>query len=338
MKTLKFSVLIPSYNGEKVIGAAIKSILNQTYRNFEIIICDDVSKDSTVNTVKAFKNKRIKIFQNTKNLGTCGNLNECLKHATGDIIYLLGQDDLLSKDALECTYKAFMISPDIGAVTRPYRWYDEDLSRTVRARPPLNDKKDEVVKITDSYDRIVAVFKNLDSLSALAYRRSFMKKPFHEDIFPTIADPFAAIFKHHPIVFLKNYVSSVSMQQSQCRHVSSIYDKSPVLSWAQLFSRNFPENKFDGLRSYCLQNFVASNYVGLAQIKNYSRHKYLYTLREIYYLVKFNRRNAVNPLFWIFAFGAIITPPFALVRMIDWYKKGINASLLKNIKFKAVSS
>lgn len=334
MEKLKFSILIPSYNGEEVIEYAIKSALSQNYQNYELIINDDASTDKTLNVIKSFNDRRIRLFKNKKNLGYPGNLNKCLEHAKGDIIYLLGQDDILTTDALQLTYKAFKISSDIGAVTRPYRWFDEDLEVTVRARLPLNPQRDEIVKISDNYKRVIEVFKSLDSLSALAMRAKFMDLPFHPDIFPSHVYPFASIFKRHPIVYLKDYVSSVSMNNSQCRLVSSIYDKSPILSWVQMFETVFPEKKFNRLRKYCIQNFVAINYVGLAQIKNYSYHPYLFTLREIYYLLKYRPANILNPLYWIFSIGALIMPQSILVLLIDWYKKNINRIKFKNIKFK----
>lgn len=335
MEKLKFSVLIPSYNGEDVISHGLNSILRQNYKNFEIIVNDDASKDATEKVVRSFQDKRIKFFKNKRNLGYPGNLNQCLYHARGDIIYLLGQDDILSSDAIIRTYKAFERSADIGAVTRPYRQFDESLDVTIRARFPLNSKEDEIVKITDSYQRIVEVFKSLDSLSALGYRAKFIDMPFHPDIFPCHVYPFASIFKKHPIVFLKDYVSSVSMKYSQCWHVSSIYDKSPVLSWAEMFEKIFPEKKFYKMRKYCIENFVAINYIGLSQIKNYSRHSQWFTLREILYLLKFRPKNIINPIFWSFSLGALITPRFLLIPVVDWYKKKVNVSLLKDVTFKS---
>lgn len=334
MKSLKFSILIPTYNGEDVVSYALESILGQEYKNYEIIVNDDASKDATEKVVKSFADKRIKFFRNKKNLGYPGNLNQCLTHAKGDIIYLLGQDDILSNDSLILTRNAFLLSPDIGAVTRPYRQFDENVNVTIRARFPLNPRKDEIVKITDDYPRIVEVFKSLDSLSALGYRAKFIDLPFHPDIFPCHVYPFASIFKKHPIVFLKDYVSSVSMKYSQCWHVSSIYDKSPVLSWEQMFENVFPEKKFDNLRKYCIKNFVALNYVGLSQIKNYSKRSHWYTLREIFYLFKFRPKNFISPIFWLFSLGALFTPRFLLIPLVDWYKKKVNTALLKNIRFK----
>ncbi len=328
---LKFSICIPTYNGAKVIGETLRSILSQSFKNYEIIIVDDKSKDETERVVKNFKERRIKFFKNQVNLGYSRNLEECRKKATGDIIYLMGQDDILGKDALLNTYRAFMMSEDIGAVTRPYFWFDKEIKKPVRAKEQLNSKKDTIVKITDNPQRVIAVFKTLDQLSGLAYRRKFMDLPFHQDIFPCHIYPFASIFKKHPIVFLKDYNIAVRISSSQTRSVSSIYNKSPMQSWKEMFDNVFFERKFQKIKNYCIKNFVAVNYVGLVQIKNYARFRYL--LREIWYLIKYRWQNLFSLQFWFFSLGCIVMPPFLLIPLVDWYKNKVYSQFLKNIKF-----
>lgn len=300
---MKFSICIPTYNGEKIIGETLRSILSQSFANFEVIVVDDCSKDNTEKVVKGFKDKRIKFFKNKQNLGYSKNLEECRKKATGDILYLMGQDDILGKDALLNTYKAFSLSDDIGAVTRPYFWFDKEVAKPVRAKKQLNPKKDEIVRITDRPQRIVEVFQTLDQLSGLAYRRKYMDLPFHEDIFPCHIYPFASIFKKHPVVFLKDYNVAVRISSSQTRSLSSIYDKSPMQSWREMFERVFFEKKFEKIKDYCIKNFVAKNYVGLVQIKNYARFRYL--LREIYYLVKYRLENLLSFQFWFLVWDVL---------------------------------
>lgn len=333
MTNFKFSILIPSYDGADVIGETLKSILSQGYKNYEIIINDDKSTDATREVVKSFKDKRIRFFTNKNNLGYPGNLNKCKQHAKGEIIYLMGQDDILAKDALKNTNNAFNLSEDIGAVARPYRWFDKDnYDVTVRARKQINPKKDEVIPINSSYSKILGVFQTLDSLSGLAYRVKFIDRSFHPDIFPCHVYPFASIWKRHPIVFLKDYTIGVRIESSQCRFLSSIYNKSPLLSWVQMFETIFKENKYSSLRNYCIKNFVAVNYVGLVQIRNYSTYKNL--LREIYYLIKYRKENLLSPKFWFFSIGTALTPTFILIPMVDWFKKSINSLRYKKIEFK----
>jgi glycosyltransferase involved in cell wall biosynthesis len=65
---MKVSVLISAYNAEKYIEETIESILNQTYRNFEVLIADDASTDNTKRLIEKFEDKRIRKFYNSNNL------------------------------------------------------------------------------------------------------------------------------------------------------------------------------------------------------------------------------------------------------------------------------
>jgi glycosyltransferase involved in cell wall biosynthesis len=347
MPDLKFSILIPTYNGAEVIGETLRSLLSQSFQNFEIIIQDDASSDDMVAVVKSFGDPRIKIFQNEKNLGYSKNLESLSKKGEGEIIYLMGQDDILGENALLNTCNAFKVSEDIGAIARPYFWFDEEISKPVRATGQLNPEKDlprptenkkesvvrgEIVRITDDFKRIVLTIDVAGQLSGLALRRKFLDTPFHEDIFPCHVYPFASILKKHPIVFLKDYNLAVRIRSSQCRSVSWIYDKSPVQSWVDFANSTFSEKELEEFRKYFIKNYVATNYVGLVQIRNYAKYRYLW--REIWYLLKYRWENIYSPTFWFFSLGCAITPPFILIPLVDWYKSKINSRSLRSIKFK----
>lgn len=94
------SVCIPSYNGAAFIGQTIQSVLNQTFTNFELIVCDDFSNDETVSVVKGFHDARIRVVQNERNLGLAGNWNKILSLELGKYVKLLCEDDLLHPDCL----------------------------------------------------------------------------------------------------------------------------------------------------------------------------------------------------------------------------------------------
>ena len=331
---LKFSILIPTYKGAEIIGETLKSILLQSFDNYEIIIQEDASGDNIEEVVKLFKDKRIKFFCNKRNLSYAINLEAARKNATGDIIYLMGQDDILGKDALLNTYKAFKRSTDIGAVTRPYFWFDLDIEKPVRAKEQMSKTRDTIVRITDDPQKIIRVFQTLDQLSGLAYRVKFMDIPFHPDCFPCHIYPFASIFKNHPVVFLKDYNIAVRIATSQTRFISSIYEKSPMQSWVQMFDNVFAEKRLQKIKKICIKDFVARNYIGLVQLRNYARFRCF--TREIGFLLKYRWQNIVSPGFWFYSLGCIIVPPVLLIPMVDWYKNSLNAKRLKkkNIRFK----
>lgn len=321
---------MPVYNGGKVIGETLRSVLSQNFKNFELIICDDCSGDNTAKIIKSFKDLRIKYFRNKNNLGYSGNMEQCRSKATGEILYLMAQDDILGQGALLNTHHAFMASDDIGAVTRPYYWFSRKIDIPVRAKEQLNSERDTTVRISDSFQKVLTVFKTLDQFSGLALRKRFIDIPFHKDIFPCHVYPFASIFKNHPIVFLKDYNVAVRIDSSQTRSLSSIYQKSPIQSWVEMFNNIFYEKKHERLRLKFIRDFVAVNYVGLVQIKNYAKDRYL--LREIYLLIKYRWQNIFVPAFWFFSLGCIFIPAFILIPLVDWYKNNINARYFTGIK------
>ena len=87
------SVIIPSYNHERFVGACIQSALNQTFQDFEIIITDDGSTDRTVKVIENFKDPRITLFKHIRNQGVCVAANNCINHARGKYIAWLSSDD-----------------------------------------------------------------------------------------------------------------------------------------------------------------------------------------------------------------------------------------------------
>ena len=97
----KISVVIASYNHAQYISSTIKSILNQSYQNFEIIITDDGSTDTTVSEVKKFADSRIKLFEFEKNKGAAIAINNSIMHSSGSIIALINSDDVWHPKKLE---------------------------------------------------------------------------------------------------------------------------------------------------------------------------------------------------------------------------------------------
>ena len=87
------SVIIPTYNRAHLIDKAIKSVLNQTYQDFEIIVVDDGSTDNTNEVLKNFTDSRIHYIFHTSNLGVSAARNTGIKTSQGEYIALLDSDD-----------------------------------------------------------------------------------------------------------------------------------------------------------------------------------------------------------------------------------------------------
>lgn len=99
-KNVQISVIVPNYNGAGTISTCIQSILNNDYKNFELIIIDDCSEDSSVSIIKSFKDLRIKFLRNKKNLGPSKTRNCGIKTSQGGIILLIDSDTYIPKDCI----------------------------------------------------------------------------------------------------------------------------------------------------------------------------------------------------------------------------------------------
>jgi glycosyltransferase involved in cell wall biosynthesis len=101
MSTPKITVLMPVYNGEKYIREAITSILIQTFSDFEFLIINDGSTDNSVSVIESFKDERIRLINNEKNIGIISTLNKGIELARGEYIARMDCDDISLPERLQ---------------------------------------------------------------------------------------------------------------------------------------------------------------------------------------------------------------------------------------------
>ena len=120
------SVLMSVYNGASTLEKAAASILAQTYRDLELILCDDASTDSTWRIMQriAASDARVTIFQNETNLGLGASLNRCLSRAGGEYIARQDADDLSDPDRIERTMD-FLLSSGAPYAACGVRVFDD---------------------------------------------------------------------------------------------------------------------------------------------------------------------------------------------------------------------
>ena len=128
------SVVMPVYNREKYVGAAIESILAQTYTNFEFIIVDDGSTDHSVDIIQSYHDPRIRLIQLPQNLGVSQARNTGNALARGNYIAVMDSDDISLPSRFEKQLAFLSRHPDIGicgsallihgieAAGPPYQW------------------------------------------------------------------------------------------------------------------------------------------------------------------------------------------------------------------------
>ena len=104
MKDPFFSICIPNYNYAHFIKKTIDSVLIQDFTDFEIIICDNASTDNSIEVIREYKDRRIKLIRNKYNVGFSHNLDRVTRNAIGEFIILLSADDIMKKNALKRYY------------------------------------------------------------------------------------------------------------------------------------------------------------------------------------------------------------------------------------------
>ena len=116
------SIIMPSYNTAKYIGESIRSVQNQTYENWELIIIDDCSTDNSEEILKKYslEDNRICYLKNEKNSGAAVSRNRGLRKAKGKWIAFLDSDDLWDKEKLEKQIN-FMLKNDYAFTFTDYR-------------------------------------------------------------------------------------------------------------------------------------------------------------------------------------------------------------------------
>lgn len=123
------SVLMANFNKSEYIAEAIISVVGQSYKNWELVIVDDASMDNSIAAVKPFlKDSRIKLFQNSNNLGYIKTLKKLIAESKYVIIGILDSDDALAPNALEEIAKAYCEHPDCGLIYSQCVYCDSDLN------------------------------------------------------------------------------------------------------------------------------------------------------------------------------------------------------------------
>ncbi len=121
------SVIMPCYNMASFVSDSIKSVINQTYLHWELLIVDDASTDETVNIIESYAqtDSRIKFAIKKQNSGISDTRNQCIQMAQGQFLAFLDADDIWHPEKLEKQLN-FMMAKNVGFTYSTYDWIDED--------------------------------------------------------------------------------------------------------------------------------------------------------------------------------------------------------------------
>lgn len=139
----KISVIMGIYNCANTLGEALDCIINQTYTNWEVIMCDDYSSDDTVQIAEKYVQKypgKFLLLKNKENHGLNYTLNKCLKVANGDYIARMDGDDLCAVDRFEKEVKVLDEHEDISIVSTDMNFFFPSISQSIKPKRILTTK------------------------------------------------------------------------------------------------------------------------------------------------------------------------------------------------------
>lgn len=207
------SVIIPVYNAEDFLEESLNSVLNQNFKDFEVICVNDGSKDNSLNILNKYqkKDKRIKVISQ-KNSGDGGARNKGLKNATGDFVYFLDSDDILFPYSLEKMYDN-AINNDSDLVLFKVAWLTED--KPLIYNRPIFDfdkkfKKNNFQNFTFNYRDIKYYVMNSGYFPIWAkfYRKRFLDN-FPNDLIFSENTAFGDVLFHITSLILASKISFV---------------------------------------------------------------------------------------------------------------------------------
>lgn len=182
------SLILPIYNVEEYLRACLESILNQSYKDYELLIVDDGSKDKSLDIVNEYKDKfkELKLLKQ-ENKGVSEARNLALKHASGEYILFVDSDDFLREDMLEKLINIALETNSDVVISNYYLYYDKkDFIKFIKDIPSFN-----IYTNNDVIDMILK-FKIQGQLWNKMFRHSlleninfnFEKDRYIQDIFP----------------------------------------------------------------------------------------------------------------------------------------------------------
>lgn len=207
-KSPRVSVLMPAHNAEQYIRESIESILSQTFRDFELLVLDDGSTDSTAVVARSYLDERLKLITNEANLGIIGTLNRGLNAARGEYVARMDADDVSAPDRFAKQVAFLDQHPDVAVVGTWFRFINHTGRQLLGCEPPY--RPDDV--------RNALLFQNCIAHPSVMFRRSVVLATNGYDPSALYAEDYAlwlSISERHDIANLPEYLLMYRVHPNQ---------------------------------------------------------------------------------------------------------------------------
>lgn len=327
------SVLLTTYQRPEHLKLAIKSVLNQDFDHFELIILDDASQDNTREIVLSFKDKRISYIKNKINLGFPANFRQGVTFTKGKYILLLSDDDLiLESNTLSTVYKE-MEKNKAGFGELGLIFYDNDIFQPYKKTPPAIEN---IVYFPPEKDILL---KTCDWHFGFASGNIYRREPINiddiiDDVWFSHVQPIYRLIKNYGALYFGNHhilgrisksgnIAYLNIGVNKIFHMRKMFE---------LYKKFDPSSKrLDLFIKKHLWEGAIANFAG---IKYYTSNKNLINIAQE--VIKIRPEYFYNVTFWINLINALLTPKFILkiIRDLKIYYENRKLQLwLKKINY-----
>jgi succinoglycan biosynthesis protein ExoO len=201
MENITVSIIIPSFNNEKTIKRALTSAFSQKKVSLEVILIDDCSSDNTINLAQDFRDKRLSILCNQKNVGPADSRNIGISKAKGKWIQFLDADDEISHN--KC-YKQIQYAGNADWVVSDWNEIDVTNNKSAMHKPELLSGTASIKEFIKKNP--IPIHAALIKTSLIKKSGGFDRKFFHEDWeFWIRLSSYKPLIKYHPFICCTYY-------------------------------------------------------------------------------------------------------------------------------------
>ncbi|OGO06384.1 MAG: hypothetical protein A2Y73_07940 [Chloroflexi bacterium RBG_13_56_8] len=212
----KVSVVMSVYNGASYLPAAVESILGQTFSDFEFIIVDDGSTDQTSKILQSFRDERIVLLKNNRNLGLTKSLNRGLERARGEYIARLDADDISLPERLARQVQYLDAHPELGLVASAVVYIDPDGNELGVQRIRTRDFYSALLDVDFVWEHSATMFRTACVQAVGPYRDEF-KYMQDVDLWLRIGEKSGLMVLGEPLIKLRLHPESIGATVRVCQ-------------------------------------------------------------------------------------------------------------------------
>lgn len=285
-KTPLVSIAMCTYNGSRFLKEQLDSILNQTYKNLEIIIVDDLSTDNTLEILKEYKEKdsRVKVFKNETNLGFTKNFEKSLSLCKGELIALADQDDIWKENKIELFCKNIqghtLIYSDMIVIDQ---FGKSDGNQFIR---PISN-------LVKGKNNLAFLFNNCVSGNSLMFDASLLKNkilPFPKEIsyhdlwIAFVASSYGSItYTEEPMTYYRRYSEQITHKSRKSSN--NIFKRAKIKKQYRIDQANY---HFNNLLAFSQVEIIDNTTRAIieASIKHFKNYNNKFYSKDLFNLLK----------------------------------------------------